>query len=75
MNTSTYYEKRENPLRDKSFALAIRIVKLCDFLKKEKSEYILSRQLMRARTNPGAMVREAQFAHSGKDFVNKLEIS
>lgn len=75
MRTTKFNEKGKNPLKDKSFALAIRIVRLYQFLKKEKKEYTLSKQLLRAGTNPGAMTREAQFAQSGKDFVNKLEIA
>jgi four helix bundle protein len=55
MNT----EIKPNPLKEKSFALAIRIVKLYQFLTSQKSEYVLSKQILRSETNPAAMVREA----------------
>jgi len=36
---------------------------------------VLSRQLLRSGPNPGAMIREAQAAESGKDFIHKLKIA
>ena len=66
--------KKADPLRDKSFQMALRIVKLSKYLREEKKEYILSKQLLRAGTNPGAMVREAANAESGMDFIHKLAI-
>ena len=62
-------------LRDKSFHLAVRIVRLYKYLIEEKKEYALSKQILRAGTNPGAMVREALNAESGLDFVHKLGIA
>ena len=63
-----------SPLKEKSLRFAIRIVNLFKFLTKEKKEYIMSKQLLRSGTNPGAMVREAFNAESGKDFIHKLKI-
>ena len=62
-------------LREKSFQLAIRIVRLCKHLREKKKEFEISRQLFKSGTNPGAMVRESEYAQSGADFVNKLEIA
>lgn len=62
-------------LREKSFQLAIRIVKLCRYLTEKKKEYVMSKQLLRAGTNPGAMVREAENAESALDFIHKLGIA
>jgi four helix bundle protein len=62
-------------LKDKSFALAVRIVRLGRYLMEDKKEFIISKQLVRAGTNPGAMIREAQNAESGKDFIHKLSIA
>jgi len=64
----------EDPLKEKTLTLAIRIVKLCKYLQEEKREYTISKQIIRSGTNPGAMVREAQNAESAKDFVHKLSI-
>jgi four helix bundle protein len=62
-------------LRAKSFQLAIRIVKLCKHLREQKKEFEISRQLFKSGTNPGAMVRESEYAQSGADFINKLEVA
>ena len=67
--------KRPDPLRDKSFRLAVRVINLYKYLSTEKKEYILSKQILRSGTNPGAMVREAANAESGGDFIHKLGIA
>jgi len=64
----------EDPLKEKTLIMAIRIVKLCKYLKEEKKEYTISSQFIRSGTNPGAMVREAQNAESPKDFIHKLSV-
>ncbi len=66
--------RKPSALKDKTFTFAIRVVKLYKFLSKEKREFILSKQLLRSGTNPGAMVREAFNAESDKDFIHKLSI-
>ena len=66
---------KESPLRIKSFNLAVLIVEFCRKLSQEKKEFVLSKQLLRSGTNPGAMVREAQNAESRKDFIHKLKIA
>jgi len=62
-------------LKDKSYAFAIMIVKLSQFLVSEKRELILSKQLLRSGTAVGALISEAEFAQSKKDFINKMSIS
>ncbi len=69
----TYAKK--DPLRDKTLQFAIRIVNLNKYLLNEKKEFIISKQIMRSGTNPGAMVREASNAESGKDFIHKLFVA
>jgi four helix bundle protein len=64
-----------NPLREKTFQMAQRIIKLNQYLTTEKKEFILSKQVLRSGTNPGAMVREAINAESGNDFIHKLSIA
>ena len=61
-------------LREKSFAFAVRVVKLSQFLQ-EKKEYVLSKQILRSGTAVGALVREAQFGQTKPDFVHKLSIA
>lgn len=65
----------EDPLKEKTLILAIRIVRLCKYLREKKKEYTISGQIIRSGTNPGAMVREAKNAESAKDFVHKLGVA
>ena len=64
-----------NIVRDKSFGFALRIVKLYRYLKEEKKEYVLSKQVLRSGTAIGALVRESQHAESKADFIHKLSIA
>ncbi|MCB9226467.1 MAG: four helix bundle protein [Chitinophagales bacterium] len=66
---------KENVLKNKSYAFAIRIVKLYQILKEEQKEFVLSKQLLRAGTSIGALYREAEFAESKADFIHKLSIA
>lgn len=66
---------KENFLKNKSFAFAVRVVNLYKFLCAEKKEFVLSKQLLRSGTSVGAMVREAEHAQSKADFINKLSIA
>ena len=65
----------ESPLRQKSYSLALKVVETYKYLVSERKEFVLSKQLLRSGTNPGAMVREAANAESKKDFVHKLKIA
>ncbi len=65
----------KNILKEKSFALALRIIKLYKFLVDNKKEYVMSKQVLRSGTSVGAMIREAQNAESKMDFVHKLAIA
>jgi len=62
-------------LRDKSYAFAIRIIKLSQFMMNEKKEFVLSKQVLRCGTAIGALIREAEFAQSRADFINKMNIA
>lgn len=65
---------RESILKQKSFYFAVRIINLYKYLKKEYHEYIISSQLIRSGTSVGAIIREAEYAQSKKDFLHKLYI-
>lgn len=60
---------------DKSYAFALRIVKLCRYLENEQREFVLSKQLLRSGTSVGANVEEATGAQSAKDFIHKMSIA
>ena len=67
--------KDKNIVKDKTMAFAIRIVNLYHYLKNEKSEYVISNQLLRSGTSIGANYRESQNASSKKDFISKINIA
>jgi four helix bundle protein len=64
-----------NILQEKSFAFAIRIVKLYKYLCEKKKEFILSKQVLECGTSIGANIEEAIGGQSDKDFLSKLSIS
>lgn len=65
---------KENVIKNKSFAFALRIIKAYQFLL-EKKEFVLSKQMLRSGTAIGAMVREAEQAESSADFIHKMAIA
>ena len=65
---------RGNVLKEKSYAFALRIVKLYKYLCVNK-EYVLSKQVLRSGTAVGALVSEAEFGQSKADFISKLSIA
>jgi four helix bundle protein len=67
--------KENNVIREKSFAFAIRIVKLYQYLCDEKKEFNLSKQLLRSGTSIGANIEESIGGQSDKDFLSKISIS
>ncbi len=67
--------ERDRAVQDKSFAFALRIVKLYKHLCEDKREYVLSKQLLRSGTAVGALIREAEQAESKPDFIHKLAIA
>ncbi|WP_337873353.1 four helix bundle protein [Ignavibacterium sp.] len=70
--TVKYY----NPILEKSFNFAIRIVKF--YKLKSPDNYSLNslfKQILRSGTSIGANVSEAQSAFTKKDFINKLGIA
>ena len=62
-------------LKEKSYLFALRIIKLSRYLSEEKKEFVVSKQILRSGTSIGALVREAEYGQSKKDFVNKLSIA
>ena len=66
---------QDNPIENRSYQFALRIVKAYKYLTRKKDEYILSKQMLRSGTSIGAMMREAKFAQSRADFINKASIA
>lgn len=67
--------KNSNVIRDKSFEFSVRIVNLFKYLKYEKKEHIISKQVFRSGTSIGANICEGIQGISTADFLAKLSIS
>ncbi len=67
--------RKENIVADKSYAFALRIIKLYKYLVSEQKEFVLSKQVLRSGTSIGALIKEAEHAQSKKDFINKMNIA
>ena len=74
-NSALSTAKRKGAIYEKSFAFALRIVKLAKYLQEEKKEFVLSKQVLRSGTAIGALVREAEHAESKTDFAHKMNIA
>lgn len=62
-------------LKEKSYNFAIQIIRSVQDLQQNKNEYILSKQLLRSGTAIGALLREAEYGESKKDFIHKMQIA
>ncbi len=67
--------EKENMILNDSKTFAIRIIKLYNYLKEIKQEFVLSKQLLRCGTSIGANVRESIYGQSKSDFISKLSIA
>ena len=64
-----------SPLILKSKQFALDIIKICNIIKREKRESVLTNQLIRSGTSIGANIREAFYGHGRNDFIAKLHIA
>jgi len=62
-------------LQDKAEAFAGRMVKMYQYLVKQKKEQIMSKQVLRSGTSIGANIMESRNAQSPADFIHKLSIA
>jgi four helix bundle protein len=81
LTTEVLEEKTESnikvdAIREKSFAFAVRIVKLCKYLEKNSDvAKSVVNQLLRAGTSVGANLEEAVAGQTKADFIHKNSIS
>jgi len=66
--------KKDNIILQKTYQFALRIIKLCQFLR-EKGHYEIANQIFRSGTSIGANTEEAVGGQSEKDFQSKLSIA
>ena len=62
-------------LIDKSKAFALEVIGLCNEVKTNKKESILTNQLVRSGTSVCANIREAFYAPGKADFIARLHIA
>ena len=65
----------DNIILQKSYCFAVRSIKLSQYIQRKYSEYVLTKQFLKAGTSIGANVTEAQQAQSRADFLSKLNIA
>ena len=68
-------DKTETDIKARTFDFSVRIIELYQYLRNEKKEFTLGKQLLRAGTSVGANVEEATAAQSKRDFIAKMSIS
>lgn len=66
---------KDNIILTKTYNFSLEITKLYVELKDTKSEYVLSKQLLRSATSIGANSEEAVGGSSKKDFIAKFQIA
>lgn len=66
---------RQSVLKDKSKALALRIIRLYTFLSTERKEFVMSKQVLRCGTSIGANITEGIYGQSDADFLSKMSIA
>ncbi len=59
-------------LVEKSYASALRIVKLSDYLTSEKKEFVLSRKVLDSGTAVASLLEEARQGWDGTDFAQRI---
>ena len=72
----TNYRREGGPLHQKSYAFAIRIVKMfLHFTDNDWKLQAIYKQVLRSGTSVSANVHESEFAQSPSDFASKLHIA
>ncbi|MEO0528872.1 MAG: four helix bundle protein [Bacteroidota bacterium] len=66
---------QDNPLSNKSYSFALKIVALYKEITLQEREFILSKQLLRSETSIGSNISEANGAISKADFSAKISIA
>src|SRR5687768_14997741 len=62
-------------IRDKSYAFALRIVKLSEYLNNEKREFVLSKKILDSGTNIGLLIEEGRQGENRNDFIQKWSVA
>jgi len=66
---------KSNVIVEKTKSFALRIIKLNRYLREEKNEWILSKQILKSGTSIGANVKEAVRGQTKPDFYAKMNVA
>jgi four helix bundle protein len=66
---------KQNIIQNKSFAFAVSIVNEIKLVQEQQNECLLSKQILTRGTAVGAIVREAEYAGSRQDFLQKMTLA
>ena len=65
----------KNIIVEKSLEFAVRIVNVYKYLRHEKREFVMSKQLLRSGTSIGANIAEGEKGQSRPDFYSKMSVA
>jgi four helix bundle protein len=65
----------QSVLQEQSYAFAVRIVRLSEYLNNEKREFVLSKKVLDSGTAIGALIEEARQGDGRADFGQKLGLA
>ena len=66
-------EEKKQELKKRLKDYALRVIRLYETLPKTGAVHVITHQLLRSGTSPGAQYREACRAKSNADFISKIE--
>jgi four helix bundle protein len=61
--------------QEKSYAFALRIVRLSEYLNNEKKEFVLSKKILDSGTNIGLLIEEGKQGENRTDFIQKYSVA
>jgi len=62
-------------LLEKSYAFALRVIKLSEYLTRERKEFVLSRKVLDSGTAIGALVKGARQGENREEFGQRLGLA
>ena len=65
----------EGTFREKTLDFSVRIVNFYKYLREDKREFVLSKQILRSGTSIGANVCEGKNAQTDPDYLTKMNIA
>ena len=66
---------KENLLLSHSLKFSAKVIKIQQYLIRQKHETIISKQIIRSATSIGANINEANYGSSKSDFIAKMHIA